>query len=141
MNIDELNKDDITDEFILANFDVDVERKERSKAGTTDLEEGGIKGGSIEDFLKSIKDEYDMALQVLEIPKGSRLEDITINFYSEYDYTYLRVSYVLKHNETDNEVIGRLKKSVRADIKKYQASITREEKERLEYEKLKKKYE
>lgn len=142
MNIDDLNKDDITDEFILNNFDIDVERKERSKSEFTDLEHEQIKGGIIEDFLKAIKDEYEMALQSIRIPQGSRIEDITIDFHEDFDYTsYLRISYVLKHNETDKEVIGRLKKSVRSDIKKYQASITREEKERLEYEKLKKKYE
>ena len=137
MNITTLELDDITDEFVRANYDIDAERKIKRKMIEEDISIFDVNKAPIDEFLLDFKAVYNEAIDRVKIPTDFKLIKATVEPFQEWDYITLRIYCHFERAETDEEVIKKLAGSIKRDIKKYQKAEN--SKDEL-IEKLKAKY-
>lgn len=147
-----MNLDEITDEWVLANFDINKERKTIENivslgqsyydpCGKVDINEyatGLVK--SVEEQTKVWRENPDNAHCKILVEQETVYEWGDIDEHKE-----LGIYALCDRNETDKEVISRIKKKERAKISSKKSAekrvLMKEEKERKEFERLKAKYE
>lgn len=141
-----MNKKDITNDWVIENFDLDKERNVKTdmeeRYTSLDMFDSGL---SVEDTKKAICSALDDLVNP-EAKKTSVYVDDWDDIYDELRETLeIKVVNEIERPETDKEVISRIKSREKQKIKKIENKQKQEDKkeqyERRMYEKLKKKFE
>lgn len=139
---------DVTDEWILENFDINEERKvktETSKIYNYSLEELFTDGGkiSVSDFInklevivKEAKEKFIITRTDVKVFR-TYIEHEQNTYYGDCDSSAY-VVFEYDKTETDKEVITRIKKKKKAEISRDKKAKSKKEKDLIKLEKLKK---
>ena len=146
-----MNKEDITDEWVLANFDIDKERKTNTEVvslGESYYDPSGKVelNKYLEDLKKSVEDQIKLFMDSTDFINPKILVEREMVFdWGSYDDREELMIYV-SHDmvETDEQVVKRIRSRERGTITKAEAALkrkaTKEAKERDELKRLREKY-
>lgn len=144
---------DITDEWVLNNFDINKERKEklvenRQRIWDVLPSSGGTKVGVwITELQKKIDDLVDTYFKSnAEVKKFRCNAEVLIKserYYYDCYSSDVEFEIIIRYErpETDKQVVSRLKSREKQKIKKANEKTKKEDRERQEYERLKRKFE